>query len=68
MIDFSKTKPGDKLKIVGAGAPGFAKLEVMTESIVLEPWSDGRRVPTFETRPWMFERIPDSASRDQEQT
>lgn len=26
MIDFSKVKPGDKLKIVGAGAPGFAKL------------------------------------------
>lgn len=26
MIDFSKTQPGDKLKIVGAGAPGFAKL------------------------------------------
>lgn len=25
-IDFSKTKPGDKLRIVGAGAPGFAKL------------------------------------------
>ena len=26
MIDFSKVKEGDKLKIVGAGAPGFAKL------------------------------------------
>lgn len=26
MIDFATTKPGDKLKIVGAGAPGFAKL------------------------------------------
>jgi hypothetical protein len=26
MIEFSRTKAGDKLKIVGAGAPGFAKL------------------------------------------
>ena len=26
MIDFKTTKPGDKLRIVGAGAPGFAKL------------------------------------------
>ena len=26
MIDFSKVQPGDTLKIVGAGAPGFAKL------------------------------------------
>lgn len=26
MIDFSKTKPGDKLRIVGMGAPGFAKI------------------------------------------
>lgn len=26
MIEFSKVKPGDRLKIVGAGAPGFAKL------------------------------------------
>lgn len=26
MIDFATTKPGDKLRIVGAGAPGFAKL------------------------------------------
>lgn len=25
-IDFATTKPGDKLKIVGQGAPGFAKL------------------------------------------
>jgi len=31
MIDFAKVKEGDKLKIVGAGAPGFAKLgEVVT--------------------------------------
>lgn len=26
MIDFSKVKAGDRLKIVGAGAPGFANL------------------------------------------
>lgn len=25
-IEFSKTKAGDKLRIIGAGAPGFAKL------------------------------------------
>ncbi len=26
MIDFSTTKPGDKLRITGMGAPGFAQL------------------------------------------
>ena len=26
MIDYATTKPGDKLRIVGMGAPGFAKL------------------------------------------
>lgn len=26
MINYTETKPGDKLKIVGAGAPGFANL------------------------------------------
>jgi hypothetical protein len=26
MIDFSKVQPGDQLRIVGAGAPGFARL------------------------------------------
>ena len=26
MIDYSKTKRGDILKIVGAGAPGYARL------------------------------------------
>jgi hypothetical protein len=26
MIDFATVKPGDRLRIVGAGAPGFAKL------------------------------------------
>jgi hypothetical protein len=31
MIDYSKTKPGDKLRIVGAGAPGFAKVGDIVE-------------------------------------
>jgi len=26
MIDYQKIKAGDKLRVVGAGAPGFAKL------------------------------------------
>ena len=26
MIDFKTVKPGDKVKVVGAGAPGFARL------------------------------------------
>lgn len=26
MIDYSKVRPGDKLRIVGMGAPGFAAL------------------------------------------
>ena len=26
MIDYSKVKPGDKLRIIGMGAAGFAKL------------------------------------------
>lgn len=26
MIDYAKIAPGDKLRIVGMGAPGFAKL------------------------------------------
>lgn len=37
MIEYSKTKPGDKLKIVGMGAPGFAVLgEVVTVTKVGE--------------------------------
>lgn len=31
MIDYATTKPGDKLRITGMGAPGFAKLgEIVT--------------------------------------
>ncbi len=26
MIDYAKVHPGDKLRIIGMGAPGFAKL------------------------------------------
>jgi hypothetical protein len=33
MIDYAKIKPGDKLKIVGAGAPGFASLGDVVEVI-----------------------------------
>lgn len=33
MIDYAKVKIGDKLKIVGAGAPGFAKLGDIVEVI-----------------------------------
>lgn len=31
MIDYSTVKIGDKLRIVGAGAPGFAKLGDIVE-------------------------------------
>ena len=34
----------------------FEGPEVAETSKVLEPWSDGRRVPTFVTMPWMFDR------------
>lgn len=37
----------------------FEGPEVTESSLVLEPWSSGKRVPTFETRPWMFERDTD---------
>lgn len=33
MIEFSKVKLGDKLKIVGMGAPGFAKLGDVVEVV-----------------------------------
>lgn len=34
------------------GPPRFANVQI------LEPWVRGKRVPTFETRPWMFEKEP----------
>lgn len=39
MIDYAKIKPGDRLKIVGAGAPGFAKLGDIVEVVS----TDGRQ-------------------------
>jgi hypothetical protein len=33
MIDYAKIKPGDKLRITGMGAPGFAKLGDIVEVI-----------------------------------
>lgn len=39
--------------------------EVEQRTIVLEPWSDGARVPTFETREWMFKREPQSPGEKQ---
>lgn len=39
MIDYSKVKPGDKLRITGMGAPGFAKLG----DVVTVVRTDGRQ-------------------------
>lgn len=33
MIEFDKIKPGDKLRIVGMGAPGFAQLGDIVEVV-----------------------------------
>lgn len=37
MIDYSAVKVGDKLRIVGAGAPGFAKLGDIVEVTATAP-------------------------------
>jgi hypothetical protein len=37
MIDFETVKPGDKVKVVGMGAPGFAKLGDELEITKVEP-------------------------------
>ena len=39
MIKFNEIKPGDRLRIVGQGAPGFAKLGDVVEVIS----TDGRQ-------------------------
>lgn len=39
MIDFAKVQPGDKLRIVGAGAPGFAAVG----DVVTVKSTDGRQ-------------------------
>lgn len=48
MIDYSEIKAGDKLKIVGMGAPGFAKLGdiVTVKSCTAE--NNGRCVVTHD--------------------
>ena len=42
MIDYSKVKPGDKLRIVGMGAPGFAKLGDIVTVTACTPDNHGR--------------------------
>lgn len=42
MIDYSKTLPGDKLRIVGMGAPGFAKLGDIVTVVSCTPNNHGR--------------------------
>lgn len=37
MIDFNEVAAGDKVKVVGMGAPGFAKLGDILEITVVEP-------------------------------
>jgi hypothetical protein len=39
MIDYAQLKPGQRLRIVGAGAPGFAKLGDIVEVVS----TDGRQ-------------------------
>jgi hypothetical protein len=34
----------------------FEGPELTKTSVMLEPWVDGKCVPTFKTEPWMFER------------
>lgn len=52
MIEFDKVKVGDKLRIVGAGAPGFAKLgDVVTVTSVaarrVDVTHDGTGEPAY---------------------
>ena len=39
MLDYSKVKAGDRVRIVGAGAPGFAKIGDIVEVVS----TDGRQ-------------------------
>lgn len=43
----------------------FEGPEVLTSSQLLEPWSDGKVVPTFECAPWMFEREKAASTAEQ---
>lgn len=45
----------------GAEVLFFEGPEVTDKSTVLEPWSNGGRVATFQTAPWMFERLGDAS-------
>lgn len=50
MIDYGKVKVGDKFKIIGAGAPGFAKLgDIVTAESVGSNRVDVRHDKTGET-------------------
>jgi hypothetical protein len=40
----------------------FEGPQVVSRSKMIEPWVDGKVVPTFKTEPWMFEREHDSAT------
>lgn len=42
MIDYSKVNPGDKLRITGMGAPGFAKLGDVVTVVRCTPANHGR--------------------------
>lgn len=42
MIDYSEVKPGDKLRITGMGAPGFAKLGDIVTVKSCTPANHGR--------------------------
>lgn len=42
MIDFNRVKPGDKLRITGMGAPGFAKLGDIVTVKSCTPDNNGR--------------------------
>lgn len=48
----------------GAKVLFFEGPDVTEESVFLEPFSDGKTIRTFETSPWMFERVADDRSAD----
>lgn len=40
----------------GASVVFFEGPQIVTRSSMIEPWVDGKCVPTFETKDWMFDR------------
>lgn len=42
----------------------FEGPQVVTTGKMLEPWEDGKVIPTFRTEPWMFDRSSDNKSLD----